>query len=207
MGFPHRLIFWIKACISTSMFSISINGELEGFFAGAKCLRQGDPLSPYLFVLCMNVLSQIVKNCVARDTNFEYHWRCEKTKMVHLCFVDDLMLFFGGDINSAAVIKGALDCFSSLSRLVPNGSKSNIFLTGMNDICRGEIIKLFEFQIGSLPKRYLGLPLISTKLEPEDCNSLVERVVSIVKSRTGKFLSCAGRLQLLKAVLFSIRTY
>ena len=62
MRFPEKYIHWIRLCISTATFSVQVNGELTGFFDSKRGLRQDCALSPYLFVICMNVLSQQINN-------------------------------------------------------------------------------------------------------------------------------------------------
>jgi len=87
-GFPNAFTQWIMECISTTSFSISINGELNGFFQGGRGLRQGDPFSPYLFVLVMKAFSGLLSDKIQQG-HFKYHWRCQKRKISHLCFADD----------------------------------------------------------------------------------------------------------------------
>jgi hypothetical protein len=66
------MVNWIRECISTTRFSVSINGELHGFFVGTRGLRQGDPMSPYLFVLVMEVFLGLMGNLV-QNNDFKLH--------------------------------------------------------------------------------------------------------------------------------------
>ncbi|XP_048611893.1 uncharacterized protein LOC106393218 [Brassica napus] len=106
LAIPESYIRLISECLSTASFSISINGALGGFFNSTKGIRQGDPMSPYLFVLL-----------AARfDTgNIGYHPRTENVKISHLMFADDVMIFFDGNNNSLHGIAECLDDFASWS--------------------------------------------------------------------------------------------
>ena len=195
LGFPPTFIKWIRACVTTPKYSICFNGESIGYFAGARGLRQGDPISPYLFVLIMDTLSQLLHYNIAKSKSFKYHWRCEKTKTDHLCFADDLMIFFHGDCQSATIVKDTLTQFHDLTGLRANNSKSCLFMTGVVEE-EGEAIKqLLQFSMGSLPLRYLGVPLITTRLKKSDCNDLMKKITNKIQSWTSKFLSFAGRAQ------------
>ncbi|KAK2662114.1 hypothetical protein Ddye_000688 [Dipteronia dyeriana] len=125
-----KVINWIKACLTTLKFSISINGELVGFFSGKRGLRQGDPMSLYLFAIAIKVLSKLLANHIMDTHNFKYHWRCDKLKLSHLYFTDDMIMFCHGSYHSTLVLKLALDEFFLLSGLCANHAKSNIFISG-----------------------------------------------------------------------------
>ena len=100
MGFGHRWINWMKWCCSMATFSILINGSPSGFFRSSRGLRQGDPLSPYLFLFAMEALSQLL-SC-ARNGGFISGFRVggrgrEGLIVSHLLFADDTLIFCDAD--------------------------------------------------------------------------------------------------------------
>ncbi|GJS65584.1 hypothetical protein Tco_0680148 [Tanacetum coccineum] len=106
-GFHARMIAWIMDCVTTTSYPICVNGSLHGYFWGKRGLRQGDPLSPYLFTLVMEVLTLMLQRRVQESQLFTYHMYCSKLELINLCFADDLFLFAYGDVNSASIIKEA----------------------------------------------------------------------------------------------------
>ena len=106
----------IHQCISTTRFSVSINGELCGYFKGARDLRQGDPLSPYLFVLAMEVFSQLLNREFASG-QIGYHPAATNPLVTHLAFADDVMIFFDGEYGSLRHISATLERFATWSGL------------------------------------------------------------------------------------------
>ncbi|XP_011071666.1 uncharacterized protein LOC105157070 [Sesamum indicum] len=92
-GFSNKFINWIEKCVTTPSFSIGNNGTPHGFFVGARGLRQGDPKSPYLFILIMEVLNLILQQLIDQDMNFAFHWKYAPLCQVQLGFADDLLLF------------------------------------------------------------------------------------------------------------------
>ncbi|GKC07717.1 putative reverse transcriptase domain, reverse transcriptase zinc-binding domain protein [Tanacetum coccineum] len=109
------------------VLAVSVNGVLHGFFKCKPGLRQGDPMSPYLFTLVMKVLTLMLHRRVRESNSFTYHHKCSDLNIINLCFVDDLFLFAHGDVHSATVIMEALDEFRQASGLVPSLPKSTAY--------------------------------------------------------------------------------
>ncbi|GJV39999.1 hypothetical protein Tco_1418439 [Tanacetum coccineum] len=146
-GFHPTMVGWIMTCVTSTSFSLCVNGDLHGYFKGRRGLRQGDPMSPYLFTLVMEILTLMLKRSVRK--------------------------------TSVKVIMEALEEFKGVSGLVPS----------------------------TLPIKYLGVPLISSRLRYRDCKVLVERVQNRINDWKNKYLSFAGRLQLVMSVLSSMHGY
>jgi len=96
LGFPLMFVERIMECVTTPKFSILVNGELHGHFPGKRGLRQGDPMSPLLFTLCMEYFSRSLK-VLKKDGGFKYHPGCRKLNITHILFADDLLIFSRGD--------------------------------------------------------------------------------------------------------------
>lgn len=200
---PANFIQWIRLCITTPSFSVQVNGELAGYFQSKRGLRQGCSFSPYLFVLCMNVLSHKI-NKAAKEKKFHYHPRCQSLSLTHLCFADDLMVFVEGTKISIEGALAVFEGFTKWSGLSISIEKSTVYMVGVSVEDRRSILVNFPFAEGTLPVRYLGLPLMTQAMGKQDYMPLVERVRSKISGWTCRFLSYAGRLQLVKAVLMSI---
>ena len=96
MGFGRKLIDWMKWCISTASFSMLINGTPIGFFKSSRFLCQGDPLSPFLFMLVVEAFSQLIKRAVRGGFLTAFHLEGRGAKGVelsHLLFAYDTLIF------------------------------------------------------------------------------------------------------------------
>ncbi|KAL8119929.1 hypothetical protein AgCh_017161 [Apium graveolens] len=204
MGFNSTFISWIKACICTPKFSMKLYGIVHGYFAGAQGIHQGDPMSPYLFTLYMNVLSCLLK---PKPPNFKYHFKCKHMDITHLFFADDVLFFALANVDSVKHIIDNIALFSSMNGLTPSIHKSSSF------ICNASADFLLWFDTtygiprGSMPVKFLGVPLISAQLCINDCIPLIDKLSARINSWTSLLLSFAGRVRLIKSVLTAIQAY
>ena len=194
------------ACITIPKFSICVNGELTGFFASKRGLRQGDPLSPFLFLIAMEAFSRSLSKA-ALHPRFGFHPKCKRINLSHICFADDIFIFAKGNETSVEIIMDELAKFEAFSGMQVNMQKSAVFLAGVNDNVKSTILNMTGFSMGNFPVKYLGVPLISTKLSHSDCLPLMDKMMARIQSWTSRSLSLAGRLQLISSVLYSIQTY
>ncbi|KAL2251936.1 UNVERIFIED_CONTAM: putative mitochondrial protein [Sesamum indicum] len=153
-----------------------MNGKPHGYFAGARGLRQGDPLSPYLFVLVMEVLHMGILQLIEQDMNFAFHWKCDDLRIFQLGFADDLLLFCRANTESVRVFKSELDRFADWSGLRLYVLENHIIISRSAQNIREELLAVLGFQEGHLPMRYLGLPLISSRLSIADCQPLLSKI-------------------------------
>ncbi|KAJ9536699.1 hypothetical protein OSB04_un000084 [Centaurea solstitialis] len=207
VGFHPALVRWIKEMVSTTSYSIALNGETHGFFKGERGIRQGDPLSPYLFTVVMEGFTMIFKECIREATAFGYHPGCADLEITHLCFADDLFVFTSGDVGSVDILKQALHLFSAKSGLSPSLEKSEVFFGNVSPEVQSAIIESLEFKPGTFPIRYLGVPLSPISLKVAEFGGLIARVKARINNWKSKFLSFGGRKQLVISVLQSLQLY
>lgn len=155
LNFLDKLNYRIKLCITTASFSIQVNGELAGYFRSERGIRQGCSLSPYLFVICMNVLSKKLDRAV-KEKKIGYHPYCQNTDLTHLCFVDDLMVFSDGNKRS---IEGILKVFTEFAHalgLKITLEKSTIYMAGVTEVKKQAILEQFPLIPGNSSSPVLG---------------------------------------------------
>lgn len=173
MGFPAKFISWIMICISTVSYRVFTNGTLAPSFVAKRDLRQGDPLSPYLFVLCMEYPRRSLKS-LNHNPNFNFHPKCERLGIT-LGFAHDLLLFARGDIISVQLLHEKFMHFSEVSGFKANLSKSHIFFGGVCEAEKQNILRFLVYSGGQLPVKYLGVPLTRKELSIAQVSLLLRR--------------------------------
>ncbi|RVW90073.1 LINE-1 reverse transcriptase-like [Vitis vinifera] len=185
MGFGPRWLGWMWSCISTAKFSVLVNGVPAGFFPSSKGLRQGDPLSPYLFVLGMEVLDALIRRAVAGG----YLSGCSikgdrrhNLKISHLFFADDTIVFYEANKEHLTHLSWILLWFEAASGLRINLDKSEIIPVGVVEEIEEMAVEL-GCKVGSLPSHYLGLPLGA----PHKASSVWDGVEEKVRRRLARW--------------------
>ncbi|RVW49859.1 putative mitochondrial protein [Vitis vinifera] len=201
MGFGSKWIGWMWYCISTVKYSVLVNGVPAGFFSSTKGLRQGDPLSPYLFIMGMEVLSVLItraaeggfiKGCrIWRD-------REQAVKVTHLLFADDTIIFCEAKKEALLHLGWVLFWFEAASGLKINLDKSMVIPVGEVD---GVLDMAAEIgcRVGQLPTVYLGLPLEAPNRDVSAWDGVEERTRRRLSLWKRQYLSEGGRLTLIKS--------
>ena len=202
-GFPFIFTDWIMQCVTTPHFIVSVNGIHDGYFKGESGVRQGDPLSSYLFVAIMEIFNCIFK-MLLKTHPFKFHPHCKEEEITHVCFADDLFIMANADKDSIQTIREALNLFSNVTGLEINEGKSLAFYGGVMEDGKNELFNVMRIQEGALPVKYLGVPLSSRQIYVSHCRPLIDKVKNSVLGWATKRLSYAGRLELVTKVIMGI---
>ncbi len=182
-----------------------LNGIPGEFFYCRRGLRQGDPLSPLLFILCIDSFYRMMHQAVSRSLlpavgvgDLSIH---------SLQFADDLLLFLDGSARSAKVTKFLLDAFTAASGLKINSAKSSFIPINLEAVWAADLAAFLGCPIGSFPITYLGFPLAPKALHKPDYLPLIEKISKRLAGWKGSLLSRGGRLVLLNSVLSSVPAF
>lgn len=206
-GFSEKWCDWISAFTQKGHVNIKINDQLSNNFQTKKGLRQGDPLSPVLFNIVVDMLAILI-NRAKREGHIEGvvpHLVDDGLSILQ--YADDTILFMNHDIAKTRNLKLILCAFEQLSGLKINYHKSEIFCFGEAKNHEQMYSSLFGCKSGSYPFRYLGIPMHYRKLRKADWNKVLERIEKKLSSWKGKHLSTGGRLVLINSVLSSLPLY
>lgn len=206
-GFGDNFIQWIMGLISSSFFSILLNGSPSKCFTPTRGIRQGDPLSPFIFVLAAEGLGRLIKLRIQekRLKGLTLH-RGSETQS-HQQFVDDTMLMAYPDVHEAKELKRTLKLFAEASGMEVNPCKSSTFFFNTPPLTQRNITKILGFQVGTLPTKYLGIPLSDTTIKQASWQDLLDKLKSKLAEWSLRPLNFPSRLTLVKAVLQSMPAY
>nr|CCA66020.1 hypothetical protein [Beta vulgaris subsp. vulgaris] len=202
MGFPSFYRQWIMQCVTTVSYSIIVNGEPTTRFKPSCGLRQGDPLSSYLFILIMDVLSRLLIDGVSAGSFQGIKLSRSSPVLSHLFFADDSLIFFKATPTACAGVKDILARFSRLSGEVINYNKSHIMFSPNTPLK----FKRYMRSIVGTPSeeslgKYLGCNIEVDGRSSRKFQPLVEKVERKVSSWQHLTLSHAGRVIFINNIL------
>ncbi|PNY15946.1 ribonuclease H, partial [Trifolium pratense] len=207
-GYPVEWINVVMASVTSVRTNVKWNGERAEYFAPQRGIRQGDPISPYLFVLCLDKLSHLISQAV-----HEGKWKPMKAGrsgplISHLMFADDLLLFAQASEDQMREVMHILDIFCSMSGQEVSQEKTSImFSKNVQQHTRDQLANISGFRVTQSMGKYLGVPLVGRAPRKSDYNYLLAQVKSKLSSWKAKQLSLAGRITLSKAIIEAIPIY
>ncbi|CAM8995263.1 unnamed protein product [Rhodiola kirilowii] len=208
LGFSEVWVRRIMHYVSSVRYCVRVNGSVTEFFYPHRGLRQGDPLSPYLFIICTEWLSHSLCNLHANNVLRGLRISRNAPFLTHLFFADDSLLLFQADPNAAEVLKSLLTTYENLSGQAVNYAKSELVLSPNAPASLIQAFKeILSVRVVSEHHKYLGLPLTLSRKRSSNFLNLLDRASAKSNGWSSATLSRGGKEVLIKAILLALPQY
>ncbi|GKB29371.1 reverse transcriptase [Tanacetum coccineum] len=208
MGFGDKWCRWVFSCISSYELEITINGNSIDNVKPSRGIRQGDPISPFLFIIVADVLSKMINDALQRSIIIGINMAREFPVISHIFFTDDSIFFLKANIEECKRLINILEKYCDASGQSINLSKSAAFFSpNTPETTKQDLCTRFHVQIMDPKARYLGMPSIHCRNKSELFSFILERVLNKMQGWKQKLLSDAGREILIKSVIQAIPSY
>jgi hypothetical protein len=207
-GFAEQWIKWIMACVKTVRYSVRFNGKLLERFIPTRGLRQGDPLSPYLFLFVGESLSALLKHQINSNLIEELKICRKSPGISHLLFADDSLLFFRATPEQATCVNVVLRDYERGTGQLLSPAKCSIML---GQHCSEEdgaaVAAILNVGSMTMEDKYLGLPIPEGCIKEGKLKSSKEKLRKKCSDWNEKYMSGAAKETLIKSVAQAITTY
>ncbi|CAL1408646.1 unnamed protein product [Linum trigynum] len=207
-GFNDKWCRWVSSCIRTVRFSVLFNGEASETFCPSRGIRQGDPLSPFLFILMSNALTFLVDKAVSEDRikGIKLNTRCPI--ITHCLFADDTVIFGKANTQEAGRIVEIINEYGAITGQEVNINKSSVFFSAnVPTEEKNDIITHIGFAPTNCHSKYLGVPTEWGNSKKETFYFLIQRMEKMGEAWKSLLLSHGGKEVLLKAVIQAIPSF
>ncbi|KAL4560381.1 hypothetical protein LXL04_032531 [Taraxacum kok-saghyz] len=178
MGFGVKWVSWIRGCLSSSRASVLINGSATKEFPISKGVRQGDPMSPFLFIIAMEGLNTVMKSATQQNLFQGIAIPNSDVSISHLFYADDALFVGEWNISNFNNLSRILRCFNASSGLKVNFHKSQVYGFGVAKQEVADCAQILGCAVGEMPFKYLGVPVGANMARRKSWQPIIERMQS-----------------------------